>query len=35
MEFVIDPKGQLVAMVRLMSDERERAFGELVEKLSK
>ncbi len=35
MEFVIDPKGQLVAMIRLSSDEREQAFGELVEKLSK
>ncbi len=35
MEFVIDPKGQLVTMIRLSSDEREQAFGELVEKLSK
>ncbi len=35
MEFVIDPKGQLVRMIRLSSDEQERAFGELVEKLSR
>ncbi len=35
MEYVIDPGGKLVKMVRLNSDDNERAFGELVEKLSK
>ncbi len=35
MEFVIDPKGQLVKMIRLSSEQQEQAFGELVEKLSK
>ncbi len=34
-EYVIDRKGKVVAMIRLNSDDREQAFGELVEKLSK
>jgi hypothetical protein len=32
-EFVIDPKGRLVAKIRLSSDEREQQFGKLVESL--
>lgn len=34
-EYVISPKGKVVAMVRLNSDEREQALGELVEKLTR
>lgn len=34
MEFVIDRTGRAVTMVRLTSDEKERAFGDLVEKLA-
>lgn len=33
-EFVIDRQGRGVTMMRLNSDERERQFGELVEKLA-
>ncbi len=32
-EFVIDRQGRIVAKVRLNSDERERQFEQLVEKL--
>ncbi len=33
MEFVIDRSGHVVTMVRLNSEEREREFGHLVERL--
>ncbi len=33
-EFVIDRQGRGVAMIRLNSEENERRFGELVEKLA-
>ncbi len=34
-EYVIDRQGRVVAMVRLNSDERERQFVELIEKLNR
>ena len=33
MEFLIDPKGGAVTMLRLSSEERERMLGDLIEQL--